>query len=177
MTSEQAPQPLGVSEGALSVGPCRTGHRVTACCLRHLPYEPRTELRCPVSGSVPLARSLTPPFSSPLGLVNRRQVLRKLRASLCQSSSSHVGPKGEIRNFYPELDGLIHRFIDHNRRNQPENSIFPTGVPSPPRRNSLTRTATESSTAKFEPMRLPWRPARVPLDKRSSEGRYLSAHE
>lgn len=52
---------------------------------------PRTELRCPLKGSVPLARSLPSPSTSPFGSVDFRQVLRELRGLLCQSSAARVG--------------------------------------------------------------------------------------
>jgi hypothetical protein len=70
---------------------------------RHLPYEQRTELRCPVRRSVPLSRSLPPPSIHPLGPTDRRQVLRELRVTLCQSGESLSNGNRQIRHFCPAL--------------------------------------------------------------------------
>ena len=64
---------------------------------------PRTELRCPFGGSVPLARPLSPSSTSPCGSVSVRQVLRELRVILCQTLQADVGSNADIRNFCPKV--------------------------------------------------------------------------
>ena len=98
-------------------------------------YEPRTELRCPLKASVPLARSLHSPSTSPCGSIDRQQVLRELRGLLCQSSHPRVTEISEIRHFCPIQKVLIHYFFFDGPTNQRVIRIFSTEIG--PRKNPL----------------------------------------
>jgi hypothetical protein len=94
-------------------------------------YEQRTELRCPMKGSVPLAGSLPSPSTSPFGSVNRRQVLRELRGLLCQSSRLQVGRISKSDAFTQIFCHLSTRFFASRSVINEKRASFPQNLEGP----------------------------------------------
>jgi hypothetical protein len=87
--------------------------------------EPRTELRCPPKGSVPLAGSLPSLSTSPCGSVDFRQVLRELRGLLCQSSRGEVGRFMKSDTFTHSTRHLSTKFFSSRSIINEKHASFP----------------------------------------------------